>query len=118
MPILTVKLWHSAPTVDLILCKRFSDGRPVDQRSIVAMEGADVFDLLHQELRRVCPEKEIDIWGIFTGTLRIIKLWAFRRGLCGSSTGFLGGGAWAVLLAHTVIHGVQRLDLVVSCFVQ
>jgi predicted nucleotidyltransferase len=107
LPILTVKLWRSAPTVDLILCKRFSDGSPVDESSIVAMEGVDVFALLHQELRKAIPEKEVDICGIFAGALRIIKMWAFRRGVYGSSTGFLGGGAWAVLLAHTVIHGIE-----------
>jgi poly(A) polymerase len=111
LPILTVKLWRSAPTVDLILCKRFSDGSPVDERSIVAMEGVDVFALLHQELRKAIPEKEVDICGMFAGALRIIKMWAFRRGVYGSSTGFLGGGAWAVLLAHTVIHGIEDSTL-------
>jgi hypothetical protein len=35
---------------------------------------------------------------IFAGALRVIKLWAHRRQIYGSNTGYLGGGGWAVLL--------------------
>ncbi len=116
LPILTVKLWNSAPLVDLLLCERFSDGRPVDDQSMIALEGVELTVLFHEEMRRVCPEREIDVKRIFAGALRILKLWAFRRGVYGSSTGFLGGGAWAILLAHTMIQGIQDSTLPFPAF--
>lgn len=112
MPILTVKLWNSVPMVDLVLCTRFADGRPTDERSKIALLGMEGTERLHEELRRACPQLEpAIIERIFAGALRIIKLWAFRRGAYGASTGFLGGGAWAVLLAHSLIQGIQDSTL-------
>ena len=111
LPILTVKLWTSAPSVDLVLCRRFSDGRPVDERSKIALHGIRNTSILWDALRNACSRNDNHIQDVFSGALRIIKLWAFRRGLYGSSTGFLGGGAWAVLLAHTMIYGTQESAL-------
>lgn len=111
LPILTVKLWPSAPLVDLECCQRFRDGRPVDEQSKIALEVQESTTIIYDALRRADRRNEFDMERVFSGALRIIKLWAFRRCIYGSSTGYLGGGAWAVLLAHTMIQGIRDKSL-------
>lgn len=94
--------------VDLVVCQRFNDGRLVDEKSRVALEAGEGTIILFDALFKACPEIQTDdIRSIFAGALRLVKLWASRRGVYGSSAGYLGGGAWAVLLAHTMIQGIQ-----------
>lgn len=104
--------------VDLVLCRRFSDGQPMDEQSMIALEGVNLTAVVREELLRACLRRDIDVERIFAGALRLVKLWAFQRGVYGSSTGFLGGGAWAVLLAHAMIQGLQDSTLSFSSLVE
>ena len=54
-----------------------------------------------------------DFCEIFQAALRIIKLWAVRRQVYGASTGFLGGGGWAVCLARAMYDGLSNGSLVI-----
>ncbi|KAL0478880.1 poly(A) polymerase [Acrasis kona] len=48
-----------------------------------------------EEILRLVPNKDN-----FRATLRCIKLWASRRGVYGNILGYLGGVAWAILVAR------------------
>jgi len=92
--ILTVKLWPSTPSVDLIVCFFQSNRVPVDKTSAFAQDAQSDSAMLIKYVARSGRQE------VFQGTLRIIKLWAYRRHVYG--LGFLGGGGWAVWLARVL----------------
>lgn len=112
LPILTVKLWDTAPMIDLIICKRLPDGRPLDAPSKTALQGFLATTCLQDELHKACSLRTID--QVYAEALQIVKLWAFRRGIYGSGTGYLNGVAWSALLAYTMIQGIQDKTLRLS----
>jgi hypothetical protein len=101
--ILTIQV-ADLPSIDLSLCICDSNGTPVDDASRIAwnayMDGEHILTTLVQSFG-------ISFLEIFQGALRIIKLWAHNRDVYGAATGFLGGGGWAVWLAHFVLKEVK-----------
>lgn len=95
--IMTVKLVPEWPSMDMMLYVHDSFGNT----SAAIGHGCE-------------PEKSIDdsatilrLLGSssseFVPALRVVKAWAFRRQIYGSSIGFLGGGGWGVLLAFHML---------------
>lgn len=104
---LTVKLWPTAPSLDLLLCIRRQqelNTHYLTQHSAAADAGVQDSNVIQDLVRNQCLT---DI-SIFQGALRLIKLWARRRQIYSAQTGFLGGGGWAVLLAWILLRGQGR----------
>lgn len=92
--ILTVKLAPNLPSVDLLLARTDAMGVPLDIGSQHALDSIEDAKAILGSAQRQGLDSEA-----FQGALRIIKLWANRRRIYGSSSGYLGGGGWAILLA-------------------
>ena len=95
--ILTVKLVPEWPSMDLMLyvhdsCNNTSAaiGHGCEPEKSIE-DSATILRLLGSSSREFIP------------ALRLVKAWAFRRQIYGSSVGFLGGGGWGVLLAFHML---------------
>eukprot|EP00980_Cylindrotheca_fusiformis_P018677 scaffold6219_cov146-Cylindrotheca_fusiformis.AAC.12 len=105
--ILTVKLAPNLPSADLLLARVDKNGVGADIGSQHALDSIE-------DARAILSS--VQIQGLdeasFQGAVRIIKLWAHRRSIYGSSSGYLGGGGWAMLLAWVLENKADWKDMV------
>jgi hypothetical protein len=107
--ILTVKLAPNLPSADLLLARTDDNGIPVDIASQHALDSVDDAKTILGSSQTQGLDQEA-----FQGAVRIIKLWANRRRIYGSSAGYLGGGGWAILLAWVLENKADWKDMVSS----
>jgi hypothetical protein len=85
----------SYPPVDVVICRVDSAGKCLDAADQRAMDSVRETNNIKAAVSELNHDNGLKI---FQGALRIIKMWAYRRQIYGSSAGYLGGGGWAVLL--------------------
>mmetsp|Transcript_29804 Transcript_29804/g.72219 ORF Transcript_29804/g.72219 Transcript_29804/m.72219 type:complete len:868 (-) Transcript_29804:92-2695(-) len=97
--ILTLRL-PSHPSVDIALCICDVDGRPVNSSSQVTL---DSLMTVQKILRSLHNAGGLVLVEAYKQALRTIKVWAIHKDVYGSSTGFLGGGGYAVWMAKACL---------------
>lgn len=98
---LTIKLAPNLPAADLLLARTLQ-GETFDVASRQALDSIDDSQVILRRVQELGMKQRV-----FQGAVRIIKLWAQRRGIYGSSMGYLGGGGWAILMACVLEHNIQ-----------
>ena len=102
--ILTIRI-PELPSLDVFAYAVGTNGEALDNNGQMGVEtvkdGAILLDSVFQAGGNNLVEH-------YQGALRVIKMWAIRRGVYGASTGFLGGGSWAVWLASVVLDEIQE----------
>ena len=114
LDILTVRLWLWAPAIDLSMCFLDTSERPTDSKSERGHRTIGDIIELRRALRRVGKGKTTDIFRLFQGVLRVVKLFAWREGVYGASMGYLGGGGYAILVARVLVEGYDSGDLTLN----
>ena len=107
--ILTIKLSPQYPSLDILLCRMDSSGKPIDKTSQTAYDTLKDTEAVLESVRGAASSSVVtasdmkySTLDVYQGALRIIKVWSDRRQICGANLGFLGGGGWAILLAWTL----------------
>lgn len=108
--ILTIKLAPQYPSLDILLCRMDASGKPIDMTSQTAFNTLKDTEAVLESVQTASSlssaaaanDMKFSILEVYQGALRVIKVWADRRQICGANMGFLGGGGWAVLLAWTI----------------
>ena len=109
--LLTVKLSPQYPSLDVLLCRVDSAGEPTDVVGQTAIDSIRDLEFIHSAVHGIdfCPgTSDFKGWEVYQGALRVIKLWAFRRQIYGTSMGYLGGGGWAILLLWVLQRGSEN----------
>jgi hypothetical protein len=110
LSILTVKLAHQYPSLDLLVCKLNSFHKTIDKASNYVMNVIKDSEVILSSIRSIQRNVPLDAVEVICGTLRIIKFWANQRQIYGTKAGFLGGGAWAILLLE-LLHKSDEVEL-------
>ena len=117
---ITVKLGQDVPSLDLAVvvvccnnnnattkrCTSVASSSSSEGAGVAMMDSITDFTSIVSMLQSVQLPLDIDICKVYQGALRIIKIWAYRRQIYGSSLGYIGGGGYALLLARVLYDGL------------
>mmetsp|Transcript_3262 Transcript_3262/g.6140 ORF Transcript_3262/g.6140 Transcript_3262/m.6140 type:complete len:663 (+) Transcript_3262:846-2834(+) len=94
--VLSIQIQPNLPPVDIILCLVGPDGKPANAESVGAFGSIQDNESILTVLKDVAAHEEatsaFSVKDVFCASLRLIKLWAFKRQIYGAKFGFSGGG--------------------------
>lgn len=117
LDILTVAFSPSSnfPSVDLLLCLfDKTQNIPMNKASVQSWGAIADGDLTIRYIDTVATNAGLDplfLKKVYSGAVRIIKLWAHARGIYGAQSGFLGGGGWSVFVARLMCDAITSKTL-------